>query len=494
VSVYKYPESKVIDEVTFKKTERGSVRAYMHARSDVPKETIRTIIDDLRARDFECIPFSINGQPVVEVRGFKKEPKLLEWLQQHELIQGNPKFVPDPEDKFTWQEKLKKRSLQAAGALYFIGDISFFWYGVKGKSPLDMSAGVAYGLPSPVLMAYGRNDQSEIQIKDAAREMAKHFKKEVANLPEDCSLHSLTRDHHKGLLGSTSELFTRFPSEFMNLCYATAGACIAVAATKNLQNADKIGAPVKAVEGWLKHLQETQSVATQEMAASKALSSVKTENYLNFGVGASTVASGLFGAAVKEKAHDPDSPRKDGLEGVWEWVRERPLAITGTGFMLSTLLHAAATAVAMRGKDNTHKESVLFRGIFVASALLAELMVAISSKGHGEGVVSDTSVDDSVVAVASDLIVKQPKAMQNTLIDYMGKFLGRPDMLAIGDRQATERLRRQVEITRENPWALAERDGVKEAVLPNAPASAKPKWQAKVVPALGNGLRLQPSV
>jgi len=84
--------------------------------------------------------------------------------------------------------------------------------------------------------------------------------------------------------------------------------------------------------------------------------------------------------------------------------------------------------------------------------------------------------------------------MQNTLIDYMGKFLGRPDMLAIGDRQATERLRRQVEITRENPWALAERDGVKEAVLPNAPASAKPKWQAKVVPALGNGLRLQPSV
>ena len=456
MSIYKYPESKVIDEVTFKKTERGAVRAYLHANPELSEDSIRHIIDDLRSRDLECVPFTLAGKPVLEVRGFRKEHKLFEILDAHKWLAGAPAITPDKDDNISWKDKLRKRSLQASGALYAWGDINFFLYGLKGNSPLDMAAGVLYGAPTPILLAYGSNDQSEIQIKDLAKDMAKHFKQQVDTLPDDCSLQALTADHKKGLLNTTDQFFKRYPSEFMNLCYAGAGACIYVAAMKHLRQFGEHGAPEKAIEGWLKHLRKTESTATREMAAAKALKSVKMENYLNAGVGGVTIASGLFGTLVKEKARDPDENKKEGMSGMWEWVRERPLAVAGVGLMVSTLLHAGSTAVALRGQDGNHKKAVVNRAVFVVSALLAELMVAISSKGHGEGVVSDNSVDLSVISIAADLIVKQPRAMQNTLIDHMGAFLGRPDVLAVKDQNATELLRKEVELLRKNPWALAE--------------------------------------
>ena len=93
------------------------------------------------------------------------------------------------------------------------------------------------------------------------------------------------------------------------------------------------------------------------------------------------------------------------------------------------------------------------RAVFVGSALLAELMVAISSKGHGEGVVNDRSVDDSIIALAADLIAKQPKAMENALIEQVSHYLGSPNILALKDSEIAEQLRAQLSIMRDNPWA-----------------------------------------
>lgn len=509
MSIYQYTEGKVVDEVTFKRSPRDAVRAYLHARPEVDNAAIGETIRYLRANDLQCLPFNLDGKPVLEVRGFGNEQKLLKILRHKDLIDGTPEITPDAADHIDWKTKLHKRSLQGAGALYSIGDVSFFMYGLKGSSPLDMAAGILYGLPTPVLIAYGRNDQSELQIQDLAKDMADHFQQQVKTLPQDCSLEALTADRKKGLLNTPHELLQRFPSEFMNLCYAGAGACIMAAGIKHLKLYGAEGPPEKAIEGWLKHLRETDGLATTEMATAKALDSVRKENYLNVGVGATTISAGLFGALVKEKAPDPDERRKKGIEGMWDWVRERPLAVTGAGFMVSTLLHAVSTAVAVAGKDPNHKEAIGWRALFVGSALVAEILVAISSKGHGEGVVSDKSVDESVIAMAADLIVKQPIEMQDALIKHMGGFLGRPDVLSIRDRDATEILRQQVEIIRHNQWALADDNGpccytpeshdksatessaplIADIAVQTSPQTTTP-WQTRIKPVTGTEAHL----
>src|SRR5262249_41368773 len=155
-----------------------------------------------------------------------------------------------------------------------------------------------------------------------------------------------------GLIQNIGDLLQRYPSEFMNLSYAMAGGLIFSAAVKHL---GKGKVSTEAVEGWLKQLQETEPAATRAMAAHKAFRSMKMENWFNLGVGGFTTGSGLLAMSIKEKAHDPDDSEKHGLAGFWEWIRERPLSIAGAGYMVSTLLHAASTWVAMKGHDAKHK-------------------------------------------------------------------------------------------------------------------------------------------
>ncbi len=110
--------------------------------------------------------------------------------------------------------------------------------------------------------------------------------------------------------------------------------------------------------------------------------------------------------------------------------------------------------------------------------LVAELLLAISSKGHGEGVKSDNSVDNTIISLAAELIVKQPKAMQNYLIDHMADFLARPDVLALKDTDTSRILRQQVEAMRNNPWAQA---SGKVRLAEPTPSTETPVWQAKMV-------------
>lgn len=478
---YSYPESKLIDEVTFQKTERGAVRAYLHAGREANPAQLQEIITGLRALGWQCTPTTEDRKPMLEVRGFKWPTDLVKVLEDKKWATGQSQYTSyDDRQKFT--DKLRKRSLQASGAAYAWGDISFFLYGLKNSSHFDAAAGIFYGLPTPVLMAFGNNDQSAFQIKDIARKMADYVKKEGDNLPPQCSLESISADHKKGLLQTTHDLFQRYPSEFMNLCYAAAGTCIGIAAVKNLRK----GPTEKAIQGWLKHLRESNPHATYETAKTLAHKNLQRENWLNLGVGGFTVGSGLFGTLVKEKAPDPDAPKKHGLGAVWEWVQERPLAITGVGLMVSTFLHAISTGVAMKGHDSEHKQAVPMRASFVISALIAEILVAISSKGHGSGVKSDDSVENSAISIGAELIAKQPDYRQDYLIKHMAMFLGRQDVLAMGTAEVTRRLRAEVRAMHRNPWAASVPPAAEPAsqnTLAAGEAGKKndlPAWQSKV--------------
>src|SRR5262249_15434460 len=151
LSNYSYKDSKVIDEVVFKKTANDAVRAYLHASPAAGLETIRTVLSGLKQEDFEFIPFTFNGKPTIEVRGFRKEEDLLSLLNSRQWVGGKPDVKADTEDRLSWLERLKKQSLKAAGGLYSVGDAGFIAYGWKDSSPLDVAAGILYALPTPVL-------------------------------------------------------------------------------------------------------------------------------------------------------------------------------------------------------------------------------------------------------------------------------------------------------------------------------------------------------
>ncbi|MDE3060801.1 MAG: hypothetical protein KGJ06_07310 [Pseudomonadota bacterium] len=490
MSIYAYPESKIIDEVTFEKSEGGHLRAYLHANTAADADTLHDITCNMAKRSWRTIPCSINGKPLLEVQDIPSEKEFTGILEQAGWAQGQRRHTTTEKDKLSWGELIKKRSLGASGLAYIVGDLSFATYGYKDSNKLNLAAGLLYGAGTASLLVGGRKDPSDLQTRDIAKKIAQHFRAQNIELPEGCSLASITEDHNKGLIKKADDLFRRYPSELMNLFFAAAGVCIAVAAYRS-KSKPIANHEVTEVMNRLAKKNPATSFSwgniRQQMEKNH-----KREAWLDIGLGGMTAASGLFAMSVPEKARDPDDPPQHGLAAAWEWIRERPLAIAGAGYMVSTLCHAVSTTLAWKYASNDRRKSVPFRALFVAANLVAEVLLAISSKGHGEGVVSDKSVDSSTIAIAADLIVRQPKAMQNALIDYMGNFLGRQDVLAMGNEEAANLLRTQVEAMRSNPWAQPSVSAPAAAQLP-APEPAKEQqpapWEARL-----NASRLSPSL
>jgi hypothetical protein len=482
VSTYTYPESKVVEKVSFKTTANGAKRAYLSAKTDTDLNAIKETLGTLRAKDWECSPFSVDGKPVLEVRGFSRESELITFLSNSHITDGKPTIEKQEEDRATWKDMLLKRSLQASGAAMMAADFGFIMYGAKEKSLEDTLAGLAYMSGSATLLAYGRNDQSQHQIRQVAEMIVNHAREKGLEIPEESAAATIGKERKHTALRQLSGLFERNPSEIGNLCYAAAGSLIASSALRR------------------------RALATPRPDMTpKQIKEMRMGGWGDVGLGTMTISSGLLAATVKEKARDSDEPRKTGLAGIAEWIQERPLRLASYGYMASTMCHAVTTFLERKeakrvladltapAVEHAHAlekvNSIPWRVMFVSLTLVGEFLLSISSKGHGEGVVSDHSVDSSSIAIAADLIAKQPKHMQDQLVEAMGKFLGRNDVLAYKDQEAIDLLRKQVETLHDNPWAKAESlttaadAAAKQKTTPAPALTDKPPvsaWQAKI--------------
>lgn len=485
MSIYQYSQGSVIDEVTFVKSDGGSLRAYLHALPDTSEKILGDISLAMAKRGWQVVPHTLNGKQTLEVRGFGRNQQVNGVLFDNKWAHGSAKITSDEKKSAKFTDTIKKRSLFLSGFAYLAGDIFFIKYGHEdNKNKLNIAAGLAYMGGTISSLLFARKDTPDLQIKEIAGKMAAHMREQNIDVPDDCSLKSITEDKHKGIIKTADDLFRRYPAEMMNSFFAIAGACIATAAIQNKILFPKVSdVALEEMTNKLKKLSPHLTDYTQT-AEAEVKKHMKTSGWLDVGLGTMTMSSAAFGNLVEEKAHDPDSPKKHGMAGVWEWAQERPLAVAGIGYMISTMCHAASTEKDWKHADSITKKSVRWRRLFVATNLLAEALIALSSKGHGKGVVSDKSVGDSAISLAAELIAKQPAAQQNHLIDYMSGFLGREDVLAMKDDEVKDLLRTQVELVKKNPWARCKEN--LPDVVPTTenkifvPTTNKKDWQTAV--------------
>lgn len=471
MTVYSYPQSDIIDEVTFEKSARGGIRAYVHAAAGADPKVLHDITCTLQDKGFQCIPIMHKGRPALELRDFKREEEVIACFVQGGWVKGNSVEHSLPEDRIGFMDKLRKRSLQASGLAFIAADIGFTKYGAKEKCLEDTLAGISYMLGSVELSAFGRNDQADLQVRQIAQGMLQHAKQKGLNIPDDCVVNSIGAGQSKGVIRKTYNFLRENPAEIGNMMYFTAGALIASAALRR-----KVFNTPRAT------MDANQIFKMRMSGAGDTL------------LGMSTMASGLIGAFVKEKAHDPDAPKQTGAARLWEYIQEKPLAVAGLGYMVSTACHAFTTYSERKEALNVLKTSagratqeimlakekmgaIPWRMLFIGATLVGEVLLTISSKGHGEGVKSDKSVDKSIIALSADLIARQPVAMQEQLVSYMAQFLGRPDVLALSNDKVRKQLTESVNSSRQNPWVMASSLRTSPA-LPST--SSIPAWQAKV--------------
>jgi hypothetical protein len=154
VNIYKFPESKVLDEITFAVSENGAKRAYLHAAEGVSQETLKAISSSLASEGYGIVPINFHGKPSLEVRGFWREKSVLKSLGDRDWISGQQTFEQE-KDTRSFIEKLKSRTLQGTSYFFMAADICFAMYGYKGSRYEDVAAGASYFAGSATMGALG---------------------------------------------------------------------------------------------------------------------------------------------------------------------------------------------------------------------------------------------------------------------------------------------------------------------------------------------------
>lgn len=494
--LYRYQPHSVIDEIVIETNDRGASRAYLHAGAGGSPEALAAARARFKALGWHSVPMSISGHPVLELRGFKNPKQLLDETRNLGLVDGAHAPTPTAGDKVSFGDVLRNKTLQATGATYMLADAAFSTYAgmelnkhykelnrakALGKEAealaresvrggwWKIASGVGYAIGSVILAAYGSHDQSQSEIKKSVGKIDRYIRQQgLSPVNGGPAVAQEPDKKDTGLLGAADALLKRYPSEALNIVYTGVGLLL-------------MRSSLNQVHGLKEKLQPLKK-GTDEF--NRIRSELRSER-LDIGLGTITATSAMAGLLIKEKKPLEGEHRRSGLAGVWDWIQEKPLRATGIGYMAATGVHAITTARKWRALPGetvaqvADKRKIMSgRAAFVVLSMAAEAMLAISSKGHGEGVQTDRSTEDSVVAATAEFIARQPEANRDLLIERLSGYMSSPDVMGQRAELIAGKLREQIGAIQTNPWSPVSQQAAVVPTQPHlAPIAALPKPQ-----------------
>jgi hypothetical protein len=94
----------------------------------------------------------------------------------------------------------------------------------------------------------------------------------------------------------------------------------------------------------------------------------------------------------------------------------------------------------------------IYRLMFVVMNLIAETGMLFTSKGHGDGVRSDTTLDKTATSMVASLIHRQPVEMRDELVQKMAMELSNAKAIAEPVAKVEKMIREQLANLDKNPW------------------------------------------
>lgn len=472
MTLYRFDEHSLIDEVAVQHSGGSGVRAYVHAAEGADPQALVAIKNLLTQNEMKWTPMEHDGKPVIEVRSIGKNgEKLLQLLAANTFTAGIPQQQKNPENQVSLGTKFRNNTLRLSGLFYFLGDLGFLTYGWKDsfkkgklKDPQNLLAGIFYAAGSPIITFFGRGDKSDMQLRHKSYNTLQFLQSNGVKIPDNSSILSVTYKHNSTLWRKIKSKMERYPAEITNSFFAIAGALVFWAGLRD-------GRELK--------------TSTLPDAAKKV---AKTRAQIDIATGISTMASGVISLVPEEPRKDGEQ-RSSGIAGVWQFVKEKPLRIAGALLGLSTAGHSAGSILGHKeatrvlndpnATEEERKAAVQVkkgawgRGLFAGTNLAAEGLMMASSKGHGEGVESDKSLEPSTYAVMADLIERSPAADREKVLDLVSSYLSKEEALHLPKEQIQAGILKQMEGTQKNPWL-----GVPQPALQAAePAETAPSHE-----------------
>ncbi len=426
MGVYVYSLSNYVKAIEFRYKENHQPIALLHARDNIAPGQALTLRGILAANNMQFAAVVVDGEPMLQVSGFKDSDDFLGVLKKHEIIQDEPQIShtksPRPERETLGgkiKNMLRRSSLKLAGWLNLIGDLGFLASGVKDNDRVKTTGGALYTLGAANLARYG-NIEDGHELKTVSENIATIIHNEAGGIAEESSLSNSLRNKRGGMVAKVDDFLYENPSDVTLLSYTAGAAAMLVSGVKKMLNG----------EGWA--------------AAGYGITSLSLK-----------ITSLLIPEKIKNQgdveADTEKAPAGNPLSRFIDWIREKPLRLFGYGsFATDTLLGLDAYQQYRRNpKGSGH----IYTAITTCSYLLADIMVAISSKNKSN-VTGKFSRDEQrgIEALAAEAITPLAREKQEVVITKIASYLGKHKGSTRNAEQISGSIRQQLTANEKNPW------------------------------------------
>jgi len=412
MSIYRFSAKSPVQEVIFRHANDRSPVALLTASDSTPADQLSTIRRAMGSGNWTCVPVTLDSHEYLQVSGFEKEAQLLSFLQKYHFAEGQPQFSAEPGDnpRRCASEWLQDYGLKAAGYLNIIGDASLLGSGLVSGRSKEITSGALYTAGAAVLARYG-NAKTEVHVREVLEDTVGYLKKQAVALPEDCGLFSIMKEKRDGLLPSAERFMTRYPTEVMLGAYT-------LGAFTMLQ------------------------------------SGIRERNPWGIAYGASSVGLKASSLLIPEKsATDTQKNTPHGpLGSLVSWIQEKPLRVYGFGSMVNNVL--LGLSAYREYKTNPKQMGYIFKFITTGTYMVGDLLIALSNKDHtnADGKF-DTEEQRRVVAMVAEALSRQPKNMQQPLVNNVAGFLAHQAEMNGNAMDIANSIREQLDHMATNPWS-----------------------------------------
>ncbi len=457
MAIYRY-QHPLIDHIETSVSRHDATKATIFMTPNADAAMLADLRKKLGEHSIDTLMDSKNGQAVLQVRGLRKDERLITTLEKIGIRQDGPVTkTPDEEQKRKGSlgERIRGKSLFLSALFYDLGNVALIVSGIqRGKHnpggkmlPHDKSelmTGVAFSIGDVAMTLYG-DDREDRELSAAENSLKRHLHKKGIKVPEDDVLNPDTL-HQSGVFKATDRWMRRHIIHVKCLTETTAGLYMIHAGmkrdAKNQLNRGKLTAGFLLTAGWLATflLDKSHKPANLEVGnGEKDVLDHITENPRGwiarpFSMG-NNVAN-LWGAL-----NPRDGERKRFHEDLIKAEEQFKF-------------HASEDNQQHLTRARAKQHDYMWNVMTASSFMVANMLFGMSGSKRPRETEDDKALMQDIVLLSANMLAQQPEKIRQAAIGEAAQYIADLPHIGLNAVQAAQVIQDKIDSLNHSTWAV----------------------------------------
>lgn len=433
---YQWQADSAIAQVAIRR-DQAYPTAYIVAGDGADASVFTQLPEIFRNAHAICVADTFEGKPALRVTGFEHDADVIGTLQRLGYANGTPQLTErEPDNPFHLGAWVQNNSVVAAGLTYLVADSLAFASGIVRKDKNNKAQGLLFASTSVLLTLFGTQNP-RCQMEALYEKINEYAKNEGLDLDEMDAKALAQRSEHTSIIPSRLSHFLSEHLVAINNVGQGIGGYQGLRAGINQGNALKSASGVSIMVGQWGAL----GIEEDEMAGMD-----ETER-----------------AAYKQAERDGKKPQQKQLDLLVDpvnWLRQKPLRLTGIGAGLHNVLTFGGGAhelIKLRHGGASKYQSATGAYMDMTAQVFnlgANALYGMSPKDR-RGALKEEGYVDEITSMAAQMFAALPESERGIRMNQFSGYMAHMPELKSSAEELYQQISSKVEALEANPWHTA---------------------------------------